>query len=214
MIERLEGDRFYNAAHAGAQMKGLVGLPLPLTRQFPGGRAVLDRQRVIIDDIQLVAETEYPDTLELLKLNTVHSVRGDPAPEQGEAAGQPGRPARRGAPLHGRGGRPARDVRRPGSDRDRERAPVQGAGGAQRGPFGVAGSADGDGGDPARDQWLADGRSAGLRRHRPERGAPVRCAQRRDLSARAGPPANGVLRRDHVARMGGGVAELCGAAPP
>src|SRR5947209_8729726 len=61
VIERLEGDRFYNAAHAGAQMKGLVGLPLPLTRQFPGGRAVLDRQRVIIDDIQLVAETEYPD---------------------------------------------------------------------------------------------------------------------------------------------------------
>jgi hypothetical protein len=54
-------------------MKGLVGLPLPLTRQFPGGRAVLDRQRVIIDDMQLVAETEYPDTLELLKLNTVHS---------------------------------------------------------------------------------------------------------------------------------------------
>mgnify|MGYP003694750003 CR=1 FL=1 len=63
VIERLEGDRFYNAAHAGAQMKGLVGLPLPLTRQFPGGRAVLDRQRVIIDDIQLVAETEYPDSL-------------------------------------------------------------------------------------------------------------------------------------------------------
>jgi GAF domain-containing protein len=46
VIERLEGDRFYNAAHAGALMKGLVGLPLPLTRQFPGGRAVLDRQRV------------------------------------------------------------------------------------------------------------------------------------------------------------------------
>ena len=40
VIERLEGDRFYNAAHAGAQMKGLVGLPLPLTREFPGGRAV------------------------------------------------------------------------------------------------------------------------------------------------------------------------------
>ena len=39
VIERLEGDRFYNAAHAGAQMKGLVGLPLPLTRGFPGGRA-------------------------------------------------------------------------------------------------------------------------------------------------------------------------------
>ncbi len=53
VIERLEGDHFYNAAHAGSQMKGLVGLPLPLTRRFPGGRAVLDRKRVIIDDIDL-----------------------------------------------------------------------------------------------------------------------------------------------------------------
>ncbi|MGH2375095.1 MAG: GAF domain-containing protein, partial [bacterium] len=51
VIERLEGDRFYNAAHAGAQMKGLVGLPLPLTRRFPGGRAILDRKPVILDDI-------------------------------------------------------------------------------------------------------------------------------------------------------------------
>ncbi len=74
VIERLEGDRFYNAAHAGTQMKGLVGRPLPLTRRFPGGRAVLDRRPVIIDDIHVVADREYPDTLELLKLNTIHSV--------------------------------------------------------------------------------------------------------------------------------------------
>src|SRR5262249_51888850 len=67
VIERLEGDHFYNAAHAGTQMKGLVGHPLPLTRRFPGGRAVLDRRPVIIDDIMLVAQSEYPDTLELLK---------------------------------------------------------------------------------------------------------------------------------------------------
>jgi GAF domain-containing protein len=87
VIERLEGDRFYNAAHAGAQMKGLVGLPLPLTRQFPGGRAILDRQRVIIDDIHLVAETEYPDTLELLKLNTVHSCAEIPLLSKGKPLG-------------------------------------------------------------------------------------------------------------------------------
>src|SRR5207244_11040928 len=74
VIERLEGDRLYNAAHAGTQMQGLVGLPLPLTRRFPGGRAVLERRRVVLDDIHAVAETEYPDTLPLLKLNTIHSV--------------------------------------------------------------------------------------------------------------------------------------------
>ncbi len=87
VIERLEGDHFYNAAHAGAQMKGLMGLPLPLTRRFPGGRAILDRKRVIIDDIQLVAESEYPDTLELLKLNTVHSCAEIPLLSEGKPLG-------------------------------------------------------------------------------------------------------------------------------
>ena len=87
VIERLEGDRFYNAAHAGAQMTGLVGLPLPLTRRFPGGRAILDRKRVIIDDMQLVAESEYPDSLELLKLNTVHSCAEIPLLSEGKPLG-------------------------------------------------------------------------------------------------------------------------------
>src|SRR5262249_44453541 len=84
VIERLEGDRFYNAAHAGTQMKALVGLPIPLSRQFPGGRAILDRTPIIIDDIQLVAESEYPDTLELLKLNTIHSVAEIPLLSEGK----------------------------------------------------------------------------------------------------------------------------------
>jgi GAF domain-containing protein len=87
VIERLEGDRFYNAAHAGTQMKGLVGHSLPLTRRFPGGRAVLDRRPVIIDDIMLVAESEYPDTLELLKLNTVHSCAEIPLLSEGKSLG-------------------------------------------------------------------------------------------------------------------------------
>ena len=87
VIERLEGDRFYNAAHAGTQMKGLVGLPLPLTRRFPGGRAILDRKRIIIDDMQQVAESEYPDTLELLKLNTVHSCAEIPLLSEGKPLG-------------------------------------------------------------------------------------------------------------------------------
>src|SRR5262249_27974126 len=87
VIERLEGDRLYNAAHAGSQMKGLVGLPLPLTRQFPGGRAILDRKPVILDDIHLVAQSEYPDTLELLKLNTVHSCAEIPLLSEGKPLG-------------------------------------------------------------------------------------------------------------------------------
>jgi signal transduction histidine kinase len=87
VIERLEGDRFYNAAHAGTQMKGLVGLPLPLTRGFPGGRAVLDRKPVIIDDVQLVLESEFPDSIELHKLNTIHSVAEIPMLSEGRPLG-------------------------------------------------------------------------------------------------------------------------------
>ena len=87
VIERLDSERFYNAAHAGAQMKGLVGLPLPLTRGFPGGRAVLDRKPVIIDDMQVIAEREFPDTLELLKLNTIRSVAEIPLLSEGKPLG-------------------------------------------------------------------------------------------------------------------------------
>jgi GAF domain-containing protein/CheY-like chemotaxis protein len=87
VIERLDGDRFYNAAHAGSQMKGLLGVALPLTRRFPGGRAVLDRKPVVIDDVALVAATEYPDSLELLRLNTVHSVAEIPLLSEDKALG-------------------------------------------------------------------------------------------------------------------------------
>jgi signal transduction histidine kinase len=87
VIERLEGDRFYNAAHVGTQMKGLIGLPLPLTRRFPGGRAVLDREPVIIDDIQLVLESEFSDTIELQKLNTIHSIAEIPMLSEGRPLG-------------------------------------------------------------------------------------------------------------------------------
>ena len=67
-----------------------------------------------------------------------------------------------------------RDVRRPGGDRDRERAPVHGAPGAQPRADRGAGAADGDGRDPAGHQPVADRPPAGVRRDRRERGAPVR----------------------------------------
>ena len=58
VIERLEGERFYNAAHAGAGDEGTGGpAASPDAAVFPGGVRFLDRKRVIVDDIQLVAET-------------------------------------------------------------------------------------------------------------------------------------------------------------
>src|SRR5262249_50754213 len=47
----------------------------------------LDRRPIIIDDIQLVAESEYPDTLDLLKLNTIHSVAEIPLLSEGKPLG-------------------------------------------------------------------------------------------------------------------------------
>ena len=70
--------------------------------------------------------------------------------------------------------RPAADLRRPGRDRHRERAAVQGAGGAQQGPRRGPGAADGHRRHPARDQPGADGRPAGLRGHRGQRHAALR----------------------------------------
>ena len=52
--------------------------------------------------------------------------------------------------------RDAPDLRRPGGDRDREHAAVQRAGDAQPRPDRIAGAADSDQRDPARDQPVAN----------------------------------------------------------
>ena len=73
--------------------------------------------------------------------------------------------------------RAAADLRRPGGDRDRERAPVQRDQGSAR-------AADRDRRGPARDQRLGDRDAAGLRRHRRARRAPDRCETRIRLPLR------------------------------
>ena len=76
--------------------------------------------------------------------------------------------------LHRLAGPAAEDLRRPGGDRDRKRAPVHRAGQTQSRPHRGAGAADGDERDPARDLELADGRPARVRHHRAARGKTVR----------------------------------------
>ena len=72
-------------------------------------------------------------------------------------------------PFDEQADRAAEDLRRPGGDRDRERAPVQRDQGGAR-------AADGDGGDPAGHRELAVRRAAGVRRDR--RRARTRFARR------------------------------------
>ncbi len=71
-------------------------------------------------------------------------------------------------------------VRRPGGDRDRERAAVHRAAGAQQRTHGLARAADRDQRDPARDQPIANRRATGVRDDRGSR-APS-CVGRRSAN--------------------------------
>ena len=93
------------------------------------------------------------------------------------ARDRPRRVEREDPALLGARDRAAPDVRRPGGDRDRERAAVHGARGAEPRADRVARAADGDRRDPARHLELAHRRSAGVRCHRGE--APRGCVRRR-----------------------------------
>ena len=72
------------------------------------------------------------------------------------------RVSRCGKPISGYAGRAVEGVCRPGRDRDRERAAVQGIGSTQHRPDRSTGTADGDERDPARDQPIADRCAAGI----------------------------------------------------
>ena len=84
--------------------------------------------------------------------------------------------------VHAAPDRAAPDLRRPGGDRDRERAPLQRDQGGAR-------AADRDGRDPAGDLAIADRRPAGVRRDRRARAGALRRAhrRRRALRRQAGP---------------------------
>ena len=93
-----------------------------------------------------------------------------PLMREGRAIGAIVRRAHGARRVHRQADRAAADLRRPGRDRDRERAPVQRDEGSAR-------AADGDQRDPARDLELADRRAAGARRDRRARRAV--CAMHR-----------------------------------
>jgi GAF domain-containing protein len=60
LIVRVEGESLKPAAHHGP-MPFLGGTRFPLSRGFPGGRAVIDQQTIHIHDIAAEIETEFPE---------------------------------------------------------------------------------------------------------------------------------------------------------
>ena len=88
-----------------------------------------------------------------------------------------------GAAFYRKTDRARDNLRRPGGDRDRERAPVQGN-------HGGAGAADRDQRDPAGDQPIADGRAAGDSTRSSKRAPEIvrgHLGERRDVRRRANP---------------------------
>ena len=60
VIQRVDGDFLLRVAHFGPVPVG-EGRPLPIGRDFPSGRAIVDRQTVHVDDVLSEIETEFPD---------------------------------------------------------------------------------------------------------------------------------------------------------
>ena len=68
---------------------GAVPVPeyLPLSRGFPGGRAVIDRQTIHIHDIAAEIETEYPDARVAQQVSGTRTVLNTPLLREGIAIG-------------------------------------------------------------------------------------------------------------------------------
>ena len=133
-IWRWDDDRLLLVAHHGPIPVGPIGeFSLPLIRGTVAGRSVLDGRPVHVADAQAEVD-EFPESSENARRMGFRTILSVPLMREGVAIGVDPDPSHRGAALHGATGRPARDLRRAGGDRDRERPPVQGAGGAQPRP--------------------------------------------------------------------------------
>ena len=163
---------------------GAIGeFSVPLVRGTVTGRSVLDRRTIHVADMQAEVD-EFPRAARTRGAWAIRTILSVAADARGCRDRRDRPPPNRGAALHGAADRPARDLRRPGGDRDRERPAIPGTGGAQPRPDRDAGAADSHERDPAGHLELADRRPAGARHRRGERRSAVRgvrrCHRRRD----------------------------------
>ncbi len=86
VIQRVDGDFLFRAAHFGPVPVGEIR-PIPLTRELPSGRAIVDRQTVHVDDVVLEIETEYPDVAEIQKRSGSRTVLATPLLSRGVPIG-------------------------------------------------------------------------------------------------------------------------------
>jgi signal transduction histidine kinase len=84
MILRVDGDNLRTAAKFGPIA---AADSRKITRGFPGGRAVIDRQTVHVDDMTAEIETEFPDARGLFQISGGRSVLATPLLREGVAIG-------------------------------------------------------------------------------------------------------------------------------
>ena len=87
IICRLDGSRFYVAAHSGLHEALPAGSPAPLIRGLPPGRAVLDRATVVVADMAEAVELEFPETKAMQQRYGYRSVAFTPLLREGSAVG-------------------------------------------------------------------------------------------------------------------------------
>jgi GAF domain-containing protein len=86
VIQRVDGDFLLRAAHFGPVPVGEIR-PLPISRDFPSGRAIEDRQTVHVDDVLLEIETEFPDVGAIQKRSGSRTVLATPLLSKGVPIG-------------------------------------------------------------------------------------------------------------------------------
>ena len=85
IIFRVIGDKHQRVAKFGSIPA--PEFPVPITRGFPGGRAILDRQTVHIHDIEAEIDTEYADVKAIQKEIGQRTVLATPLLREGGAIG-------------------------------------------------------------------------------------------------------------------------------
>src|SRR5262249_1174332 len=87
IIFRLDGSRFFLAAHSGLHEALPPGSSVPFGRGFPPGRAVLDRATVVVADMSEAVELEFPETKAMQQRFGYRSVAFTPLLREGSAVG-------------------------------------------------------------------------------------------------------------------------------
>jgi len=86
LIYREQGERVYLAAKYGSSIP-VSAESLPISRGWVGGRTIIDRRTIQVDDVAAEIDTEYPEARPLHQVAGSRTVLGTPLLRQGEPIG-------------------------------------------------------------------------------------------------------------------------------